>query len=50
MMKKSEKTRQGLYNVGFIGGVRTCEIHSATPESPLQRSASIIGFRRYADA
>jgi hypothetical protein len=34
-MKKSEKTHQGLYNVGFIGGVRITDQDEPLPSKKL---------------
>jgi hypothetical protein len=34
MMKKSEKTRQGLYNVGFIGGGELGYLFAPQPRRP----------------
>src|SRR5260370_42293849 len=38
MMKKSEKTRQGLYNVGFIGIENNADLRTTLDDMSRQRS------------
>jgi hypothetical protein len=41
-MKKSEKTPQGLYNVGCIGGMRMAKVGFQPPAVAMMHRATLI--------